>query len=194
MCVLNQQKTLLVLDEIEDLFSGSNELAMFMGGQERQKGWINRMLEENSIPCFWLTNNIRALDNAYIRRFDLVLKLENPPRLQREGIIRNASDNRLSQSLIEKLADHEQLMPAVITRAIDVANSPAQDASATLDTTVEFLVNATLQAQGFARLGQNRLQALPEFYSPDLANTNMLFDGLAENYQLRPRAIQHHHQ
>lgn len=178
MCVLSQQKTLLVLDEIEDLFSGSNELEMFMGGQERQKGWINRMLEENPIPCFWLTNNIRALDNAYIRRFDLVLKLENPPRLQREGIIRSASDNRLTQSLVEKLADHEQLMPAIITRAMDVANSQGQDASATLDTTVEFLVNATLQAQGFARLGQNRMQALPEFYSPNLANTNMPLDQL----------------
>ena len=136
------------------------------------------MLEENPIPCFWLTNNIRALDNAYIRRFDLVLKLENPPRLQREGIIRSASDNRLTQSLVEKLADHEQLMPAIITRAMDVANSQAQDASATLDTTVEFLVNATLQAQGFARLGQNRMQALPEFYSPNLANTNMPLDQL----------------
>jgi hypothetical protein len=151
---------------------------MFMAGQERQKGWINRMLEENPIPCFWLTNNIRALDNAYIRRFDLVLKLENPPRLQREGIIRSASDNRLSQSLVEKLADHEQLMPAIITRAMDVANSQAQDTSAALETTVEFLVNATLQAQGFTRLGQNRMQALPEFYSPDLANTDMPLDQL----------------
>ncbi len=178
MCVLNQQKTLLVLDEIEDLFSGSNELAMFMGSQERQKGWINRMLEENPIPCFWLTNNIRALDNAYIRRFDLVLKLENPPRLLREGIIRSASNNRLPQSLVEKLADHEQLMPAIITRAMDVANSQAHNASAALETTVEFLVNATLQAQGFARLGQNRMQALPEFYSPDLANTDMPLDQL----------------
>jgi SpoVK/Ycf46/Vps4 family AAA+-type ATPase len=183
MCVLSQQKTMLVLDEIEDLFSGSNELAMFMGGQERQKGWINRMLEENPIPCFWLTNNIRALDNAYIRRFDLVLKLENPPRLQREGIIRSASDNRLSQSLIEKLADHEQLMPAIITRAMDVANIQAQDISDVLDTTVEFLVNATLQAQGFARLGQNRMPARPEFYSPDLANTDMPLDQLLAGLQ-----------
>lgn len=110
MCVLGQQKTLLVLDEIEDLFSGSRELGM-LAGQERQKGWINRMLEENPIPCFWLTNNIHALDNAYIRRFDLVLKLENPPRRQRESIIRSASHNRLSQSLIDKLADHEHESP-----------------------------------------------------------------------------------
>jgi transitional endoplasmic reticulum ATPase len=179
MSVLNQTKTLLVLDEIEDLFSGNNELAMLMGGsQERQKGWINRMLEENPIPCFWLTNNIRALDNAYIRRFDLVLKLENPPRVKREEIIRGASDNRLSQSLVEKLADHEQLMPAIITRAMNVANTQALQASAKLETTVEFLVNATLQAQGFARLGQNHMQALPEFYSPNLANTDMPLDQL----------------
>lgn len=177
MCVLSQQKTLLVLDEIEDLFSGSSELAM-LAGQERQKGWINRMLEENPIPCFWLTNNIRALDNAYIRRFDLVLKLENPPRRQREGIIRSASHKRLSKPLIDKLADHEQLMPAIITRAMSVASIQDQSTEANLDTTVEFLVNATLQAQGFPRLGQGRMQALPEFYSPDLANTDMPLDQL----------------
>lgn len=178
MCVLSQQKTLLVLDEIEDLFSGSNELAMLMGSQERQKGWINRMLEENPIPCFWLTNNIRALDDAYIRRFDLVLKLENPPRQQREDIIRRVSDNRLSQPLIDKLVDHEQVMPAIITRAMHVANSLGQGASANLETTVEFLVNATLKAQGFPRLGQNRLQVLPEFYRPSLTNTDMPLDQL----------------
>lgn len=177
MCVLSQQKTLLVLDEIEDLFSGSSELAM-LAGQERQKGWINRMLEENPIPCFWLTNNIRALDNAYIRRFDLVLKLENPPRRQREGIILSASNNRLSKPLIDKLADHEQLMPAIITRAMSVASIQDQSTETNLDTTVEFLVNATLQAQGFPRLGQGRMQALPEFYSPDLANTDMPLDQL----------------
>src|SRR5690606_37233342 len=134
--------------------------AQMLGGQERQKGWINRMLEENSIPCFWLTNNINALDNAYIRRFDLVLKLENPPRKQRESIIRGASDNRLSQPLVKKLASHDKLMPAVITRAMSVANSQPQQTSTELETTVEFLVDATLQAQGFPRIGQSPMQTL----------------------------------
>lgn len=177
MCVLGQQKTLLVLDEIEDLFSGSSELAM-LAGQERQKGWINRMLEENPIPCFWLTNNIHELDNAYIRRFDLVLRLENPPRRQRENIIRSASHNQLSQPLIDKLADHEQLMPAIITRAMSVASIQDQTNTTNLDTTVEFLVNATLQAQGFPRLGLGRMQTLPAFYSPELANTDVPLDQL----------------
>lgn len=177
MCVLGQQRTLLVLDEIEDLFSGDHPFTQMLGGQERQKGGVNRMLEENAIPCFWLTNNIDALDNAYIRRFDLVLKLENPPRAQREALIRSASNDRLSQPLIDKLVGHEQLMPAIITRALSVANSRAQ-ASPDLDKTVEFLVNATLQAQGFAQLGQNRMPALPEFYSPKLANTDICLDQL----------------
>ncbi|MHB0765367.1 AAA family ATPase [Stutzerimonas sp. NM35] len=178
MCVLGQQQSLLVLDEIEDLFSDEHPFVQMLGGQERQKGWINRMLEENSIPCFWLTNNINALDNAYIRRFDLVLKLENPPRPQREAIIRNASDNRLCQPLIDKLADHDQMMPAIITRAMSVANSQPKGTSTDLETTVELLVNATLQAQGFARLGQSRMQTLPEFYNPSLANTDIPLDQL----------------
>lgn len=177
MSVLGQQRSLLVLDEIEDLFS-EHPFAQMLGGQERQKGWINRMLEENSIPCFWLTNNINALDNAYIRRFDLVLKLENPPRKQRESIIRGASDNRLSQPLVEKLASHDKLMPAVITRAMSVANSQPQQTSTELETTVEFLVDATLQAQGFPRIGQSPMQTLPEFYSPGLANTDIPLEQL----------------
>ena len=51
MCVLNQQKTLLVLDEIEDLFSGSDELAMFMGGQERQKAGLTACLRRIQSPA-----------------------------------------------------------------------------------------------------------------------------------------------
>jgi len=136
------------------------------------------MLEENPIPCFWLTNNINALDNAYIRRFDLVLKLENPPRLQRENIIREASSNRLSATLVSKLANHEQLMPAIITRAMSVANIQNGVTTTDLDIKVECLVNATLQAQGFPRLGQGSMQELPHFYSPSLANTDFPLEQL----------------
>ncbi len=178
MCVLSQQRSLLLLDEIEDLFNDGSELSMFLGGQERQKGWINRMLEENPTPCFWLTNNINALDNAYIRRFDLVLKLDNPPREQRKSIIHSVSHSRLGDVLIDKLADHESVMPAIITRAIDVANIEDQEGANNLDTKVEFLVNSTLQAQGFPRLGQGRMQELPPFYSPDLANADVPLDQL----------------
>lgn len=189
MCVLSQQRTLLLLDEIEDLFNAHGEASMLPHVPGPQKGWINRMLEENPIPCFWLTNSLQALDNAYIRRFDLVLKLDNPPRAQRKRIIRSVSHDRLGDGLIDKLANHEQVMPAIITKAIGVARTQSDEGAASIDCKVEFLVNATLQAQGFPRLDQERTQSLPPFYSPDLANADVpleqLLTGLRQESEAR---------
>lgn len=187
LSVLEQQRTLLVMDEIEDLFASGNPL--FMDAGDRQKGWINRMLEENPLPCFWLTNDLDALDNAYIRRFDLILKLDIPPKAQRERIIRRSGGERLGQALVEQLVAHEQLMPAVITRALNVANRLEADSGPALDNAVTYLVDATLSAQGFERLAQNRLQRLPEFYNPSLSNTDLplasLLEGLRNHGEAR---------
>jgi hypothetical protein len=65
-----------LLDEIEDLFNANGEASMLPRVPGPQKGWINGI----PIPCFWLTNSLHARDNAYIRRFDIVIKLDNPPR------------------------------------------------------------------------------------------------------------------
>ena len=122
MSVLHSQKSLLVLDEIEDIFD--SPMPMGIGTRSKaQKGWINRMLEENTLPCFWLSNSVESLDAAHIRRFDLVIELPNPPRAQREQIVRNCSDNKLGNELVEKLVDHEHATPAVLTRAVRIARS-----------------------------------------------------------------------
>lgn len=177
MGILNQQATLLVLDEIEDLF---NESGPHLHDQGKRKGWINRMLEENALPCFWLTNDIQSLDNAYIRRFDLLLELENPPKPERERIIRTCSD-QLSDALVQRMASHEQLTPAIITRALRVAEGLNDSAGApALDQAVEYLVDATLQAQGFDKLARIQEQQLPVFYSPEQSNTDLPLEGLLE--------------
>jgi transitional endoplasmic reticulum ATPase len=189
MCVLHQQHTLLVLDEIEDLFNDSSEMPFLTATSSKQKGWINRMLEENPLPCFWLTNNIGALDNAYIRRFDLVLELNNPPRAQRERIIRQSSGKHISPALADKLASHEQMTPAVITRALRIAEA-LEDApgAPSLDSTIEYLVDATLSAQGFDKLGRNHYPHLPDFYSPQLVNADIELESLLEGLREHPEA------
>lgn len=187
MSVIGQQQALVLLDEIEDLFSGNREFSRHIGSHENLKGWINRMLEENPIPCFWLTNNIDALDNAYIRRFDLVMKLDNPPRIQRERIVLQASNDRLSQGFVGKLVSHEQLMPAVITRALQVAER-AVGPDGPFEATVESLVDATLEAQGFARLAHGRNQSLPSFYSPQLSNADVDLQQLLDGLRLHAEA------
>lgn len=186
MSVLQSQKTLLLLDEIEDIFDSSP--LPFAGKSKTQKGWINRMLEENSLPCFWLSNDIDCLDNAYIRRFDLVIELSNPPKSQRERIIRECSGGRLGDELVGKLAEHEEMTPAVIARAVRIGRSLNTRAGNSLDATVESLVDATLKAQGFAPLERGQGQSLPSFYSPSLVNADVPLDGLPGGLRQHPEA------
>lgn len=177
--VLASRRALLVMDEIEDLFSATDGLAAVLGDRPRHKGWTNRMLEENPIPCFWLTNRIDALDNAYIRRFDIVLNLDNPPRAQRRHLVEVASGGRVNEPVATRLAEHEQLTPAVITRAIAVAKTTSPHVD-DLGPSVERLVDATLVAQGFPSLASHGYENLPAFYSPDLVNADQGLQELVE--------------
>ena len=187
MSVLHSHKSLLVLDEIEDIFDSPTPMGM--GARSKaQKGWINRMLEENALPCFWLSNSVESLDAAHIRRFDLVINLPNPPRAQREQIIRDCSADKLGDELVEKLIDHEHATPAVITRAVRIARSLNPRAGKKLDATVECLVDSTLKAQGFAKLEGAQGPRLPSFYSPKLINTDVPLDGLVEGLRKHAEA------
>lgn len=57
----------LLFDEMEDAFRKSAELA---------KGWFNQMLEKNPAPVIWISNNISAVDPAFLRRFDFIVEIE----------------------------------------------------------------------------------------------------------------------
>ncbi|MGY2157081.1 AAA family ATPase [Pseudomonas tolaasii] len=187
MSVLHSHKSLLVLDEIEDIFDSPTPMGM--GARSKaQKGWINRILEENALPCFWLSNSVESLDAAHIRRFDLVINLPNPPRAQREQIIRECSADKLGNELVEKLIDHEHATPAVITRAVRIARSLNPRAGKKLDATGECLVDSTLKAQGFDKLEGAQGQRLPSFYSPELINTDVPLDGLVEGLRKHAEA------
>ena len=181
--VLHSQRALLVLDEIEDIFQTASQDA----NSRSQKGWINRMLEENSLPCFWLSNSIEAIDAAHIRRFDMVIEITNPPMAQRKRMLRECGGGKLSEQLIEHLSAHEQMTPAVLERAVRVGRSVSQRASKALDNTIRCIVDGTLKAQGFEKL-QHTDSALPAFYSPEWINADLPLDGLVDGLRAHPQA------
>lgn len=181
--VLHSQRALLVLDEIEDIFQTASQDA----NSRSQKGWINRMLEENSLPCFWLSNSIEAIDAAHIRRFDMVIEIPNPPMAQRKRMLRECGGGKLSEQLIEHLSAHEQMTPAVLERAVRVGRSVSQRASKALDNTIRCIVDGTLKAQGFEKL-QHTDSALPAFYSPEWINADLPLDGLVDGLRAHPHA------
>jgi SpoVK/Ycf46/Vps4 family AAA+-type ATPase len=182
--VLHSQRALLVLDEIEDVFQAAHSNL----NARSQKGWINRMLEENVLPCFWLSNSIEAIDPAHIRRFDLVIEVTNPPLAQRKRMLRESVAGKLSDELVEHLSANEQVTPAVLERAVRVGHSVSQRAGKMLDNTIRCIIDGTLKAQGFAKLQNTDSNGLPAFYSPRWINADLPLAGLVDGLRAHPHA------
>jgi len=110
-----RRDAILIFDEIEDVFESEFEgLAFFRPRQVgRQKGWINRILEDNQVPAIWITNNTSGMDPAFLRRFVLPLAFRTPPlSVRRQMVDRHLGEIGLSPQLLDDLAADDQLTPA----------------------------------------------------------------------------------
>jgi SpoVK/Ycf46/Vps4 family AAA+-type ATPase len=182
--LLANRKIVLMYDEAEDIFDSSD--SFFSPKRQDNKAWLNRMLETNTIPTIWITNNIDSIDNAMIRRFDFTLEVPIPNKKQRKKIIKNYSNNLLDKNSIELLAENENLAPALITRATRVVSSLETEDKAQVFTQV---LNSTLKAQGFDEITDKMKSNLPNVYDPGFINTtadlNMLTEGIQHHQNAR---------
>lgn len=162
-----QRRSILVFDEVEDVFNDGDGIFGRKSTAQTRKAWINRMLEENVVPTIWLSNSIRGMDPAFIRRFDVVFELTVPPKKQRERIIRAACDNLLDELQVARIADAQALAPAVVTRASSVARSISTElGSSGVASAIQKLINSTLEAQGHGPLRKIDANRLPDIYDP----------------------------
>jgi len=126
-----QRGAVLIFDEVEDVFeSGSNLLALLSGQPTgREKGWMNRILEENRVPAIWITNRTDAMDPAFLRRFLVPIAFVTPPRSVRQRMVdRHLGDCGLPESLLAELAADTALAPAqfgAARRLLDLQNEQA---------------------------------------------------------------------
>jgi AAA+ superfamily predicted ATPase len=177
---------MLVFDEVEEVI-GRTSVATLLGGPRSPaiKGWLNRMLETNPTPTFWITNAVDALDPAYVRRFDLVIEMKSPPQEAREAQVL-ALPFEVSEDTRKRLAACAELTPAVVQRSAAVvqtvaAVSPETNASGSL----ELIVNQTLRAQGHR--GLTAVSAAPAVYDRGFLNADVDLDGLVDGLR-RARA------
>ncbi|MGV8704515.1 ATPase, partial [Pseudomonas aeruginosa] len=78
----------------------------------------NQTLEQNPVPVIWVSNSIRQIDPAYLRRFQFHLELKVPPPTVRESIIRKHLEGlEVSDAFMAKLAARKTLTPAQIDSA-----------------------------------------------------------------------------
>lgn len=118
----------MIFDEAEDIFpkeSGHAMAEMVGDGSSlsgRNKSWINQMLETNPVPTLWISNQVRHMDKAFLRRFMLPIAFHTPSRSVRHDMIRHHLGRLpLPQPLLDELAEDDQLNPGQLATAARVA-------------------------------------------------------------------------
>lgn len=178
--ILDSKRTMLLFDEVEEVLSSS------LFKVSANKALINRTLEDSSIVSIWITNDVRSIDDAYLRRFSMVLEVPIPDTEHRKQIVSKYSDNLISENMIDKLSQSKNISPAMISKTAGVVSHlPAENR----DNAFEMIVNSTLKAQGFAHVPNTNSVTTVLKYEPSYINTPIdlqnLTQGIATNANVR---------
>ncbi len=152
--ILTQRSDSLILfDEIEDIEEvGGDDDDEFLGTRRRtstRKGWFNTLLETNPVPAIWISNRIRYIDPAHLRRFDLHLHMDTPPSQVRTDMLsQQTQELGTSKEWCRRMAANMRLAPAVISRAARVVGKIRAGGSSTPpEPLLEEVIGASLSAQ-----------------------------------------------
>lgn len=145
----------LLFDEVEDVFPGPTRELMSLFGHDEPRGsvngkaWVNQTLEHNPVPVIWVSNSIRQIDPAYLRRFQFHLELKVPPPTVRESIIRKHLEGlEVSDAFMAKLAARKTLTPAQIDSAARFARLTQAAMEEPAESLIERQLNHADQAMG----------------------------------------------
>ena len=179
--LLAAQRSLLIFDEVEDVFSSSAFQRSVAGSH---KAWINDFLSNNPVPTIWISNDVSCMDRAAIRRFDLVIEMPDLPREKKARLLETASAGRLSADYIQHFSRQPQLLPAVIERGLKVASIVCGDNS-DFGGQALHIFNQTLQAQWHKTIG--KLPAAKAAYSLQWVNCDSDLAAISAGLIARPQ-------
>lgn len=148
--LLRDKSAVIIFDEIEDVFASS---FMERSVAQENKAWVNQFLENDDVPMIWLSNSVSCIDNAYLRRFDLVFEMPDLPFSHKEKLIRSIVNEQLSHDYIRHFSQVKALSPAIITRGLTVMKQVYSDCSQQdfAEKTLNWF-NQMLKSQGFKKI------------------------------------------
>ncbi|HBN14328.1 MAG TPA: AAA family ATPase [Pseudohongiella sp.] len=182
-CFFANRDVLLVFDEAEDVLDGSS---LFSEKRtQSSKAWINRTLEDNPVPAIWLSNAVDCVDDAVIRRFDMVIELPIPSRNYRNRIVKTMCGEILSENEIAQLSLCSDLSPAIVENAISVASIACNNETGLNSAQIiRSVLNGTLTAQGHRPIADEPPSYLPDVYDPTLINCETDLLALCRNLKI----------
>jgi len=189
------RRSMLLFDEIEDVFSSGNSLfSMMFGGDEDEqsdtsrngKAWINRTMENNPVPAVWISNKIGQIDKAYLRRFDYSVSFPTPPHSIRVSMARHHLDCfEAPLSWVERLAANEEITPAQFERAAKVARTGSPKDTTRARELVEQVLSRSTSLLGQRNLPQRNI--VRTGYSLEWLNTDLPVAKLVEGIKRKAR-------
>jgi SpoVK/Ycf46/Vps4 family AAA+-type ATPase len=177
--LFDKKPILLMFDEVEDIFDDDLPLSFFgVKPKQKNKGWMNRILENGRVPTIWISNSVNGIDNATIRRFDMVIEMPNPPKSKRIEIIQEHFGKSLKPDIVETIAEHPYVTPAILTRAAKVIEATKGE-NGDLQNSAVMLISSTLKAQGFGAIPKPK-SSISNDYDPTLVNTKVDLNEIAK--------------
>lgn len=177
------QGAVVLLDEIENAFPRG----WYFGEPKNSiKAWLNRLLETNPLPAFWIANDIGRIDAAYVRRFDFVIEVKPPPRTVRRTILKQClADLPVRESWLEQQADDADVSPATASRLARVLRSLVDTGPEQIEATYEKLAKRHKEASGVpaTRSAYPRIEG----YRLDWLNVDADVAQLLDSLRRRPR-------
>ncbi|PJG83439.1 ATP-binding protein [Caviibacterium pharyngocola] len=143
-------KNLIIFDEVEDVFGGS---LLERSVAQEHKAWVNQFLENNDVPMIWISNDVNCMDNAYLRRYDLVIEMPDLPLKNKENLIKSLAGDKLSEAYVQHLAQVKGLTPAIVHRGLNVVTEilPEHSEQDFAEQVIK-VFNQTLTAQGYQKI------------------------------------------
>lgn len=183
-CFFSNRETLLIFDEAEDVFHDGGFFDKSTA--EKRKAWMNKMLEENDVPTFWLSNSGENIDPAFVRRFDMVFEMPVPSKECRNDIIKNYCGNFLDKENVERVAESNKLAPAVVAKAASIIKDIKEELGDKTTNAFDMLINNTLKTQGYEPVSTQT--ELREFlpYEVNCINSNVDLINIAKGLIRNP--------
>ena len=117
----HSEKTILLFDEIEDAFQPTPKPFRKDNPVAHNKAWLNQLLENNATPTLWISNQIKHLDRAFLRRFDMVIPMRTPPESVRRRILEQHYQNLpVTDKWLSQAARDPDVPPAFYARSARV--------------------------------------------------------------------------
>lgn len=137
----HSRKSAVLFDEIDNAVSEH--------GSMETKHLIIAIMEETRVPTFWITNHPRKLDDAFKRRFDLVISVDIPPQSVKTRILEKAcSGIEVDAEWVQQQAAIQHLTPALITRIADVSRLSCGNDADEFSASFNVLRDQHLKVQG----------------------------------------------